>query len=126
MKPEGATGSGCIANALDQDALPKVTDMLWEIPAYTGGMITLDAELSDWDGVAYKSQSPFRPCDKSADGVACAAPFVEFDICTACVASHTWSGVWDHSEATAFAWTPAALDLGTKVYDDTHQNPGSG
>ena len=126
MKPEGATGSGCIANALDQDALPEVDDMLWEIPAYTGGMITLDAELSDWDGIAYKSQSPFRPCDKDAEGVACTAPFVEFDICTACVPDFTWSGIWDHSEATAFAWTPAALYCGMKVYDDTHQNPGSG
>jgi hypothetical protein len=54
------------------------------------------------------------------------APFVEFDVCTLCKPDATWSGPADHSAAIALAWTPKTLYAGLKVFDDTHQNPGSG
>ena len=92
---------------------------------------TVDGALEDWGTTLYKAQTPFRPCNKvdtDGDGQndACTAPFVEFDICLACVGGATWTGVTDHSIATAFGWTPAALYCGINVFDDTHQNPGSG
>jgi hypothetical protein len=37
-----------------------------------------------------------------------------------------WNGPADHSAAFALAWTPESLYLSVKVFDDTHQNPGSG
>ena len=52
--------------------------MRWLIPLVAA--ITLDPDLSDWDGVAYKPQSEFRNCDK-VGGAPCAPPFVEFDVC---------------------------------------------
>ena len=97
--------------------------MKWDITPATG-QIMLDGDLGDWAGVPYKSQSPFRPCDKG--DTACAAPFVEFDVCTACVPTAMWYGITDHAEATAIVWSPVAIYMGTKVWDDTHQDPGGG
>jgi hypothetical protein len=121
----GTTAAGCSANPIDQDATPEVDDMRWEILRATSA-ITLDADLSDWVGIPFKAQTPFRPCDK-VDGTPCVAPFVEFDVCTACKSTFTqatWSGPADHSAAIALAWTTEALHAGVKVFDDTHQNPG--
>ena len=125
----GATGGGCSANALDQDGLPEARDMRWNIPSVES--ITADGDLSDWDGIAFMSQTPFRPCNQidatsTYPGRPCAAPFVEFDICTACVGEATWHGVSDHSMAAAMAWTPSTPYMGINVLDDTHQNAGSG
>jgi hypothetical protein len=71
------------------------------------------------------AQTAFRPCDK-VDGAPCKAPFVEFDVCVACVGGATWSGPDDHSTAIAMSWTPGTLYAGINVRDDSHQNPGSG
>jgi hypothetical protein len=120
-----SAGLGCYANTLDQGAQPEVDDMKWDITPATG-QIMLDGDLGDWTGVSYKSQSAFRPCDKGADGTTCASPFVEFDVCTACVADAMWYGITDHAEATAIVWSPVAIYMGTKVWDDTHQDPGGG
>jgi hypothetical protein len=114
----------CSANPIVQAAQPEVEDIRWEIPRATFP-IDMDADLSDWAGIPFKAQVPFRPCDK-IDGAPCAMPFVEFSICKACKPQATWSGPADHSVATAFTWTPEALYVGVKVFDDTHQNPGSG
>ena len=125
LRSQGGTGVGCWANGKDavQAAGVEVDDMRWNIPST--GFITLDGDLSDWDGLAYKTQTPFRNCDK-VGGAPCASPFVEFDVCVACVGSATWTGITDHSEATAFAWNSDTMWCGIKVIDDTHQNPGSG
>merc|ERR1719162_1920688 len=121
----GGTGVGCWANGKDavQAAGVEIDDMRWNIPSTTN--IDVDGELSDWDGLTYKSQSSFRQCNK-VDGELCTAAFVEFDTCVACVATATWTGITDHSEATAFAWNSENIWAGVKVIDDTHQNPGSG
>ena len=65
--------------------------MRWEISPWqhwgdVGAGIQLDGDLGDWSSVSYKSQTPFRPCDKIG-GELCAAPFVEYDVCVACDAS---------------------------------------
>ena len=121
----GTTGGGCSANPIDQDALPEVDDMRWEIPEATTP-ITLDADLSDWANIHFNAQTPFRPCNK-VNGAPCEAPFIEFDVCTACSKpADSWSGPADHSAAIALAWTPAVLHAGVKVFDDTHENSGTG
>ena len=130
LRSQGATGVGCWANEIDQANAAEVDDMRWEISPWShwgdvGAGITLDGDLGDWNGVMFKSQTPFRPCDK-VGGEPCSAPFVEYDVCVACVSRATWYGPLDHSEATAFTWTPGALWAAMNVADDTHQNPGSG
>jgi hypothetical protein len=120
---------GCSANYID-DA-PEVDDLRWEIPR-AAAPITADADLSDWAGMTFKSQTPFRPCDRRAyhwtdprppDGTdTCVAPFVEFDVNLHGDRLQTWDGPADHSSAIAFAWTPEALYAGVKVFDDTHEN----
>jgi hypothetical protein len=117
-------GSGCTVNDIS-DWTTEVADMRWDIPAATQDII-LDGDLSDWDGVPYMAQTPFRPCD--SDEAACATtPFVEFDICSICVSEEvTYFGALDHSIAESFNWTADALYYGSKVYDDTHKNQASG
>ena len=122
LRDQGGKGVGCSANGKGPaQASPEVDDMRWNIPFVNS--ITL--ELSDWNGVPFNSQTPFRPCDK-VGGALCTAPFVEFDTCVACVSGATWTGITDHFDATAFGWNSAAFYAGIKVYDDTHQNPSSG
>ena len=102
LRPQGGTSTGCWANDKDavQAAGVEVDDMRWEIAAVAS--ISLDADLSDWDGVPYKAQTPFRDCDKH-NGELCTSPFVEFDLCNVRDGTATWTGITDHSAAIAFA-----------------------
>eukprot|EP01051_Picozoa_sp_SAG22_P022061 SAG22_NODE_5134_length_1079_cov_3.641837_2_plen_275_part_01 len=50
------------------------------------------------------------------------SPWVEFQE----YGGGIWNGIYDQSSAFALVWEESALYLGIKVFDDTHQNPGSG
>jgi len=103
-----------------QAAGVEVDDLRWEVP--TIGYIRTDAALDDWESVPYKTQSPFRNCDKTG-GNLCASPFVQFDVCVACAAGETWLGITDYSEVTALGSILGAIYIAHNVLDDTHQNP---
>jgi hypothetical protein len=45
----------------------EAADLRWGVPAATAA-IDLDAELSDWDGIEFKAQTPFRPCSSGDSG----------------------------------------------------------
>jgi hypothetical protein len=118
---QGTTDLGCVVSDIS-GWTTEVQDLRWNVPRRA---ITLDGDLSDWDGVEFKAQTPFRPCDRTADGD-CDGAFVEFDVCTACVSTATYTGTADHAAAISFSWTPESLYAGIKVSDDFHQNPNSG
>ena len=128
LRDQGGTGGDCTTN--DPLLVPvEVDDAVWSIPPVAS--TTLDGVLEDWGNTLYKAQTPFRPCDMvdtDGDGLndAWTAPFVEFDVCLTCAGGAAWPGVTNYSIATTFGWTPGALYCGANVFDDTHQNSGSG
>jgi hypothetical protein len=110
-----------------QAAGVELEDQLWEIPQAS---IRLDANFDDWDCLPYKAQTPFRPCNANGDGQVCTTPvgdatstdFVEFQA----HAGGGHNGITDQASAYAFAWEPEALWAAIKVFDDTHENAGTG
>ena len=103
--PPAAVITGIEAADLAYDASP------------TADGITLDADLADWGCIPFLAQTPFRT--GNADRVN--APWVEFE-----ENGGIHNGIGDQASAFAITWEAAAMYLGVKVFDDTHQNPGSG
>jgi hypothetical protein len=116
----GEHGIGCTVHGASSLEMVDVDDLRWEIPA-AASPIHIDGDLSDWDDIIYKAQTPFRPCDK-IEGNSCGEDFVEFEICSVCGEGATYSGTQDHAAAMAFAWTPQVLYFAANVLDDEHQN----
>ena len=88
----------------------------------------LDAALSDWNGVPYKAQTPFRPCFEDDE-----APENHFEgtknvvECSTGVEFETygggiWNGPHDQASAIALGWTANVLYIAVKVTDDVHVN----
>jgi hypothetical protein len=120
---------------VDAGTQVEVDDLRWDVPFVSG--IVLDADLADWDNVAYKAQTLFRPCNNGEDAPHAEPPWAPATlddgttlrttcdfIAFSAIAGGTYDGIEDHSIAAALAWTPEALYLGVKVVDDVHQNPG--
>ena len=91
----------------------RAAELVWEVPFVE--KIVLDAALSDWNGVPYKAQTPFRPCFEDDE-----APENHFEgtknvvECSTGVEFETygggiWNGPHDQASAIALGWTANVL-----------------
>jgi hypothetical protein len=124
---EISAASGSSSNNKVTDLI-EVDDLRWRVPAIRD--IVLDADLRDWDGIPFKAQTNFRPCNKGASApmkyyskrsASTTCNFVEFEMFDGGI----WNGIEDQASAVALGWTANAVYCGVKVVDDVHQNPGS-